>query len=88
MPLFFLHLSNGLGFVEDTEGQEHPDLRAARAAGVQGLRDVLAGELRDGNLNTASFVEIEDETHELVATIMFADVVEFSDKVQRQPRRV
>ena len=42
MPRYFLHVNNSIGFVEDEEGVELPDLDAARekaAAGVRSMRD-------------------------------------------------
>ena len=33
MPLFYLHLCNGQGFVEDEEGADYATIAAARAAG-------------------------------------------------------
>lgn len=81
MPIFYLHVCNGGGFVEDTEGQELRDGEAARAVAIEGLRDILAGELRNGDLNTASFIEIEDEHGRKVRTVSFAEAVRVTDKV-------
>ena len=69
MPRFFLHICNGNGFTEDQEGQDLPDLAAAREAAIKGLRDILAGEMRDGEMNLGSFIEIEDEGHRLLMTV-------------------
>lgn len=76
MPKFFLHICDGNGFVEDEEGAEWPDLAAARASAIEGLRDVLAGGLRGGTLDLASFIEIEDENHQLLETVTFAEAVQ------------
>jgi hypothetical protein len=84
---YYLHVCNGIGFIEDTDGHDCTDLAAARLTAIAGLRDILAGELRDGSLNTASFVEIEDEDHKLVATITFPDVVRMTSDVPRPPRQ-
>jgi hypothetical protein len=75
MPLFYLHVCNGNGFVEDEEGTEFPDLAAARLAAIDGLRDILAAEVRAGVLRRASFIEIEDEAHRLVLTVPFSEAV-------------
>lgn len=87
MPIYYLHICNGTGFVEDEEGSDCADLEAARQAAAEGLRDILAGELRDGALNTASFIEIEDENHKLVATVSFQDVVRVTSEVAGRPKR-
>lgn len=80
MPRFYFNLCNGAQFTEDNEGAEHPDFAAARASAVASLRDVMAGDLRTGDLNTASFIEIEDEQRELIETVSFADVVRLRDE--------
>jgi hypothetical protein len=85
MPLFYLHICNGNGFTEDEEGADYADLAAAREAAIMGLRDIMAGELRSGQLNTASFIEIEDESHELAVTVPFADAVNVSNVAASRP---
>ena len=60
MPLFFFHVCNGNGFVEDEEGRDLPDEAAARSAALVGARDIMAEEMRAGQLNPASFIEVED----------------------------
>ena len=86
MALFYLHLCNGSGFVPDDEGQDLFDLDEARRTAVASLRDVLAGEVRQGNINTGSFIEIEDEHHRHVATVHFAEAVEVTSETARSPR--
>jgi hypothetical protein len=75
MARFYLHLFNGGEVVEDEEGTELADLATARAKALEGLRDVLAGDLLRGYLDTASFIEVEDEQRQVVATISFEDAV-------------
>ena len=85
MPKFYLHLCNGTGFTEDHEGSEHRDLDAVHAVAMATLREVLAGEIKEGGLNTASFVEIEDQHRVLVATVTFEEAVAVSDRVGDRP---
>jgi hypothetical protein len=75
VPRFYFHVCNGSGFTEDEEGTEHPDLAAARVNAIMGLRDIMAGELKAGELNLGSFIEIEDEDHRLIMTVPFSDAV-------------
>jgi hypothetical protein len=75
MARFFMHICDGGGFFEDHEGSEHADQAAAHRAAIHGLRDVLAGELRNGQLNLASFVKVEDEGHAHLFTITTKDAV-------------
>lgn len=75
MPLFYFHICNGQGFIEDEEGLDLPDQEAARMQAMTGARDFMAGDLREGRLDLASFIEVEDEAHNLLFTLNFADAV-------------
>lgn len=84
MPRFYFHLCNGSGFNEDTEGQEFPDEAAARKEAVRGLRDVSAGEMMRGEMNVGSFIQIEDENHNLLMTVEFGEAVRVSNEPSRK----
>jgi hypothetical protein len=88
MPRFYFHVCDGNGFTEDEEGLELPSVPAARAKAINGLRDLLAGELRRGALNMAWFIEIEDENRQLVMTVPFSEAVtiETTAHCQKRPR--
>jgi len=75
MPHFYFHICNGNGFTEDEEGVALPDEAAARRNAVEAARDVMAGELREGQLDLTSFIEVEDQTHNLLFTLTFAEAV-------------
>ena len=85
MPRFYFHVCNGNGFTEDPEGQELPDKLAARKEAVRGLRDITAGEMMRGEMNLGSFIEVEDENHNLVMTIEFDEAVRVSNERGRRP---
>ena len=76
VPLFYLHVCNGTGFVEDEEGHELRDAAAARSKAMAGARDIMSGEMRGGRLNLASFIEVEDENHVHLFTVTFAEAVD------------
>lgn len=80
MPRFYLNLCNGAEFAEDPEGIELPNYAAARRRAVDSLRGVMAGDVLMGDLNTASFIEIEDEQRELIETVSFTEVVMLRDE--------
>jgi len=75
VPLFYFHVCHANGFTEDKDGLDLPSVPAARAKAINGLRDLLAGELRSGTLNLASFIEIEDEHRQMVMTVPFSEAV-------------
>jgi len=80
MPLFFMHVCNGNGFVEDQEGVELADGDMARAKAVEAARDVMAGDLRKGELDLSSFIEVEDEGHNLLFTLHFSEAVKLTSR--------
>lgn len=80
MSRFYLHVCNGDGFTEDEEGRELASVADARKMAIYGLRGIMAEELKIGELNMASFIEIEDEDHELIMTVPFAEAVNVSHK--------
>jgi len=70
-----MHICNGTGFVEDEEGRDLPDEATARSEAILAARDVMASDLREGQLDLNSFIEVEDEAHKLLFTITFGDAV-------------
>ncbi len=86
MPRFYLHVCDGKLFAEDEEGVELHDIEAARRQAIVGLRDIMSAEMKDGQINMAAFVEIEDENHQLVMTVPFLDAVEVLTRHYRRPR--
>jgi hypothetical protein len=47
----------------------------------------MAGELQHGDLNLCSFIGIEDQNHELVMTVQFAEAVRAAnDQGSHQPK--
>ena len=83
VPRFYMHVCNGNGFVEDDEGVELPDMDVARAKAIEAARDLMASELRAGELDLASFIEVEDENHALLFTLHFSDAVTLTNLQRR-----
>lgn len=75
MPLFYFHICDGVTFAQDEEGQEVADAAMARRTAIEAARRIMADELRGGNLNLASFIEVEDHDHALLFIVSFADAV-------------
>lgn len=75
-----MHICNGNGFLEDDEGVELADQREARRKATLSARDMMTADIRDGRLDLTSFIEVENEAHELLFTINFADAVTVTHK--------
>ncbi len=78
MPHFYMHVCNGNGFVEDQEGVELPDQDAARVKAVEAARDVMAADMRKGELDLSSFIEVEDAEHIHLFTLHFSEAVKLT----------
>lgn len=76
MPRYFLHLFNSLGRVEDEEGEDLPDLEAARVKAVTAIRSILGEEAKSGKIDLRGRIEIADDRRVVV------DVVPFSSAIQ------
>src|SRR5690349_6448773 len=80
MPRYYMHVCNGTGFIEDQEGIVLPDASVARDKAIDAAREVMAKDLRGGELDLSSFVEVEDEKKQLLFTIQFIDAVKLISK--------
>lgn len=80
MPRFYLHVCNGTGFIQDEEGQELPDLEAARSEAIKTARSIMASDVQRGMLDLSSFIEIENAEKRLVHTLCFGDAVDLTKR--------
>ena len=87
VPRFYFNLGNGAEFAEDKEGVDLPDFAAAHKLAVRSLRSIMAEDLLMGDLNTASFIEVEDEQHNLIVTVFFDEVVRMREDVRARAAR-
>lgn len=74
MPRYFFHLYNDL-IVMDEEGQEFPDLDAARANGAKEAREMMVETVTEGRINFSHRIDIADESGAVVASVSFGDAV-------------
>jgi len=48
MPRYYRHIRHDGQVIQDPEGIDLPDLEAARAEAIQGIRDILAEAVKSG----------------------------------------
>ena len=82
MPLFFLHVFNRTGCSRDEEGLDLPDLDAARAEAVEGIRSILRDEVARGTLDLEGRIEIADEAGRIVDVVAFNDAIEVREETE------
>ena len=77
MPMYFFNLRRQGEVFPDPEGQEFPDMNAARTEAIEGARDLATDRVRSGEpINLAYCFEITDEAGQLQATIEFSEALD------------
>jgi hypothetical protein len=72
MSRYFLHLKQAdQSVVEDTEGLDLPSLQAAQEEALQGIRDIVAADIKGGREVTLEAVVITDSQGCQLATVPF-----------------
>jgi hypothetical protein len=61
MGHFYFHLQAGEQLIIDMEGQDLPDLSAARREAIQSAREILAAAIRAGKATVPDAFVISDE---------------------------
>ena len=76
MARYFFHVRDkGGDAIRDREGQELPNLDAARAEAVSSNREMLGERILHGGMIGPHQIEIADGTGEVLATITVTDVL-------------
>lgn len=75
MTRYFFHVRNGDQVSHDLEGQELPDLEAARHEAVSVNREMLGERLLHGGSMDSRRIEIADSEGEVLATVTADDVL-------------
>lgn len=76
MTVYYFHLWHGEQFIEDLEGVACVSLEAARRRAIDGARDILAGEIRNGRIDLNQRLDLFDRDGRLCLTIPFWEAVE------------
>jgi hypothetical protein len=75
MGHFYFHLRAGDQLISDVEGQELPDVSAARHEAIQSAREILAAAIRAGQANVPEAFVISDEAGRALDTVPLAEVL-------------
>ena len=76
MPIYHLHLHNAITVALDEEGHDLPDIEAAVAHAVAGIRGLLGHEAIRGKIDLRGQIDITDEHGAVLRTVQFKDAVE------------
>ena len=75
MPQFYFHIRDEDGLTRDAEGQDLPDLEAARREAVSAAREILGEKLLHGGTLNHRTIEIADAAGDVVGQINSRDVL-------------
>ena len=75
MPRYFFHVREGSTLSRDAEGQELPDVEAARKEAISTAREILGEKLLHGGSLDNRTIEIADETGHVVDVVNARDVL-------------
>ena len=75
MARYFMHLRDGTEELLDPEGIEYESLESMRAAVLFTVRDLMAGDLRNGVLDFRFRIDAEDADGTIVYTLPFKHAV-------------
>jgi hypothetical protein len=75
MPHYYFHVREGSEISRDSEGQDLPNLEAARREAVNVSREILGEKLLHGGSINHRSVEIADETGHVVDVVDSNDVL-------------
>jgi len=75
MPRYFLHLRDGTEELLDPEGSELDSLEALRKSVLVTVRDLMAGDMRQGVLDLRFRIDAEDADGVIVYTLPFKHAV-------------
>jgi hypothetical protein len=75
MSRYFLHLRDGVDELIDPDGREYHDIDELKAAVLLTVRDVMAGDIRNGVIDLRYRIDAEDEQGKIVYTLAFKHAV-------------
>ena len=80
MPRFFMHVRDALGTLRDEEGQELPDLEAARREAFHAAKEYLGAKLaasdEPSEIDMDRVIDVADATGTVLLSVRFSEVVE------------
>ncbi|BBC71867.1 conserved hypothetical protein [Altererythrobacter sp. B11] len=76
MPRFFIEVVDHAGIAEDHVGLECRDFPHARLCAIEGIRSLLADEMRQGRLDLGGRAVIMDEARRELETLPFTAAFE------------
>jgi hypothetical protein len=75
MGHFYFHLRSGVQLIPDDQGQDLPDVSAARREAILSARDILAAAVRANQAEVPDAIVIADEAGRALDAVPLAEVL-------------
>ncbi len=75
MTRYFFHIRSRAGKIEDHEGEDFENLEAALVNAHLAAREIMAEDLRKGQIDETRLFEIVDARGQVVARLRFYDAI-------------
>lgn len=75
MPIFHFHLHECGNSTMDADGRDLPDVEAAISIAIEAAREIMAEEVKRGNLCLNCYIDVENAFGEQVAHIPFREAL-------------
>ncbi len=75
MPRFHFHVHDHSGVTQDVQGRELPDLAAARAEAIKGVRSIHSYEVLHGQIDLTRRIDVADPEGRVLFSIPSVDAV-------------
>ena len=82
MPRYYLHLRDGSDELLDSDGSEFADADALRKGVLFTVRDIMAGDIRNGVLDLRFRIDAEDEGGLLIHSMPFKHALNIIPEVR------
>jgi hypothetical protein len=70
---YYLNVFNRTAAAFDEEGLDLPDLAAARRTAIDGIRSIVASEVKSGKIDLQGRIEILDVDRKVKAVVQYRD---------------
>jgi tryptophanase len=75
MALFYTHVLQGQEWIRDLEGIQRRGLKQVEHEALEGARELLAADIKNGHLNLDGAIAVEDENGFEIHRLLFSDAV-------------
>ncbi|MFN3946236.1 MAG: DUF6894 family protein [Allosphingosinicella sp.] len=85
MPRYYFHTHNGSGSSFDEEGQELPDIHAARREALRGIRSIVSEEAQSGEVDLRGRLDVAGGDGGVLFTVQYDEAIQVRRREEARP---